>query len=1086
MEANQNRGRRIRRRIGWSVTVIVVLLIGGMVGLAAFSLRGPVPAPDWLKSRVTQNLAASLPDAKVGFEGMLWQLSSDGRPIVYLQHTQLSTHEGVALLELSELEASLSLEGLLKGRIQPKTLSFSGVFMDAIRQADGTLSVTLPNSGGLFGSGEIRSGLAQIFDQQLLQQLETLTVDAVTLRYEDRRAKRAWTVDGGRFRLAVDGDELDLSSDFALLGGGTSVATLEANADISLSSAEMEFGIKITDMPASDLATQQASLFWLSVLDAPISGSLRGGIDDRGILQPVAAALRIGEGVIKPSDETRPVPFKSADAYFSYDPVQEVITFDQIAANSDWISGSASGAAHLVLQDNGLPSNIDVLLEATTLTSSESGPWQRDTEFTDAKVAFGMQVAPFRLDLHDASLSYEDMRLSSNGVVVGDDQGWAYDLKAYVPSAKHEQAVALWPVQAAERARDWLDKNVSDTIYEHLSVHFVKQPDHPAQIEGSADIRDAQITFAKAMSPGEQVSGRIGLKDRQFEAVVESGFVSPPFGGEIDATGTVFRIRDVTDKSEPGRVELSGTGALSDVLSLVEQIPGAKLERDQLSDLADGQAEFAGILEFPLGRKPEPGEFRYDIAGQITGATSSTLFPDHKIEAETLNVAAENNGIIVKGPATIDGIALDAIWNSIPTNDGPATSALTGDIELSQKFVTQFGLGLPEGTVSGKGTGTIFLDLSNRGSPGFELVSDLDGVGFDLGFVGWRKSENTKGDLFASGVLGENMAIDVLEMSAPGLEASGSVAMNEDGSLDAVQFETMRLGNWLNSTVRIQGNGAGQASDIHLSDGFVDIQKLTETTGGIGASSDHQVQGKVIASDLELFVSDFLTLSHFEGELDLGRNLQGDFTAVLNDVVEIGGTISSSATGQRVITATAEDAGAVLSALGLLEQAAQGSIIIELTEKEHGYGGSFEARDMRLLQMPLLADLLNAVSIVGLLDQLSFDGISFAQVEGEFYFTETEFILTRASAVGPSIGVSLDGRYDFANDILDLQGVLSPLYLLNAVGELLTRRGEGVIGFNFTVTGSSENPEISVNPLSALTPSILREIFRRPAPEAPE
>lgn len=1086
MEANQYRGRRLKRRIGWSVTLIVVLVLAGMIGLAVFSLRGPVPAPDWVKARVSQNLAASLPNAQIEFDDLLWQLSSDGRPIVYLQHTQLSTSDDVLLLELSELEATLSLEGLLVGRIQPKTLSFSGVFMDAVREADGTFSITLPNNAGFFASGEIRGGLSEVLDQQLLNTLETVNIDAVTLRYEDRRAKRAWTVDGGRFRMIVDETRLDLSGDFALLGGGTSVATLEANADISLIGPEMEFGIKITDMPASDLATQQASLFWLSVLDAPISGSLRGGIDDRGIPQPVAAALRISEGVIKPSDETQPIPFTSADAYFTYDPVLEEITFDQIAVESDWVKGSVSGAAEMTLQDNGLPSEINVALEATEISSSSSGPWEKDVTFSDALVAFALQVSPFRLDLHEATVAYEGLRLSTMGAVLGDDNGWAYDLSGSVPLATHAQVVDLWPVAAAPGLRSWLAENVSDAVYENLGVRLEKQPDLKARIEGSADLRDAALTFAKGISPGQQVRGTLELKNGQFIATVEDGLVYPTPQGALDASGTVFRIADVADKSSPGRVELRGEGALGDTLALVEQIPGLQLDEGQLSGLADGRARFSGVLEFPLGRKPERGEFRYDIAGQITEVTSDTLMPDHELTADVLEVAAENNGIIIKGPARIDGVALDAIWNSIPSNEGPATSVLTGEIELSQNFVTQFGLGLPEGTVSGEGRGTIFMDLSERGSPGFEIISDMDGIGFDLGFVGWSKSKSVKGDLFASGILGENTAIDVLEIAAPGLEASGSVAMNEDGSLDAVVFDSMRLGNWLNSTVRIQGNGAGKASDLYLSEGFVDIQKLTETTGGIGAKSDHQVQGKIFASDLELFVSDFLTISGFEGELDLDRNLQGDFTGVLNNAVEIGGMITNSDTGQRVITASAEDAGAVLSALGLLDQATQGSIIVELTEKDQGYGGSFVARDVRLMQMPLLADLLNAVSIVGLLDQLSFDGIRFTEVEGEFYFTETEFILTRASATGPSIGLSLDGRYNFENDYLDLQGVLTPIYLLNGIGELLTRKGEGVIGFNYTVTGSTESPQISVNPLSALTPSILREIFRRPAPDAPE
>jgi hypothetical protein len=64
--------------------------------------------------------------------------------------------------------------------------------------------------------------------------------------------------------------------------------------------------------------------------------------------------------------------------------------------------------------------------------------------------------------------------------------------------------------------------------------------------------------------------------------------------------------------------------------------------------------------------------------------------------------------------------------------------------------------------------------------------------------------------------------------------------------------------------------------------------------------------------------------------------------------------------------------------------------------------------------------------------------------------------------------------------------VLSPIYLLNAIGRILSPRdGEGLIGFTFTLRGTAQDPSVSVNPLAGLAPGFLREIFRGPAPTAP-
>jgi hypothetical protein len=110
-------------------------------------------------------------------------------------------------------------------------------------------------------------------------------------------------------------------------------------------------------------------------------------------------------------------------------------------------------------------------------------------------------------------------------------------------------------------------------------------------------------------------------------------------------------------------------------------------------------------------------------------------------------------------------------------------------------------------------------------------------------------------------------------------------------------------------------------------------------------------------------------------------------------------------------------------------------------------------------------------------------GIFFSTIEGEFNINKELFTIYRSSAVGPSLGMSMDGYIDTKRDQLDLQGVLSPFYLLNGLGSILTRRGEGLIGFNFTLRGALENPQASVNPLSLFTPGMFREIFRRRPPK---
>ena len=132
---------------------------------------------------------------------------------------------------------------------------------------------------------------------------------------------------------------------------------------------------------------------------------------------------------------------------------------------------------------------------------------------------------------------------------------------------------------------------------------------------------------------------------------------------------------------------------------------------------------------------------------------------------------------------------------------------------------------------------------------------------------------------------------------------------------------------------------------------------------------------------------------------------------------------------------------------------------------------------------PAIASLLDAISIVGIIDQMNGPGIFFSDVEARFRLTPSRVIVSESSAVGPSMGISMDGYYDLGSGQMDFQGVLSPIYAVNAIGRLIARKGEGLIGFNFNLRGTTGAPRVAVNPLSVFTPGMFRDIFRRPPPK---
>jgi hypothetical protein len=81
--------------------------------------------------------------------------------------------------------------------------------------------------------------------------------------------------------------------------------------------------------------------------------------------------------------------------------------------------------------------------------------------------------------------------------------------------------------------------------------------------------------------------------------------------------------------------------------------------------------------------------------------------------------------------------------------------------------------------------------------------------------------------------------------------------------------------------------------------------------------------------------------------------------------------------------------------------------------------------------------------------------------------------------------VTFAGTVDRKAERVDLTGSLVPLYGLNSflgavpvLGDLLvSKQGEGIFGLTYAMKGNLNEPVLSVNPLSVLTPGIFRRIF---------
>jgi hypothetical protein len=184
------------------------------------------------------------------------------------------------------------------------------------------------------------------------------------------------------------------------------------------------------------------------------------------------------------------------------------------------------------------------------------------------------------------------------------------------------------------------------------------------------------------------------------------------------------------------------------------------------------------------------------------------------------------------------------------------------------------------------------------------------------------------------------------------------------------------------------------------------------------------------------------------------------------------------------------DMGAALRALDLRDTIHGGRVVIQ-GKSDGPLPGSpldarIEAHDYVLIEAPALARLLTMASLTGISDVLSGEGIRLDRLVGEFRLTDGLMETDLIRAYGSALGLTARGKIDFDESLADLEGTVVPAYSVNRIlggipvlGPLLTGgKGEGLLAVTYRMTGDLDDPEVSVNPLSALAPGFLRGLFQ--------
>jgi len=700
-----------------------------------------------------------------------------------------------------------------------------------------------------------------------------------------------------------------------------------------------------------------------------------------------------------------------------------------------------------------------------------------------------------RLTLAKAELQLDGPRLQASGTIDGvhAGAGMTEDMRIGMKLAAEDIDLAelphYWPVKVKPNPRGWIASHLTEGVARADADVALTLPggDPDAtvieQFAGTVTGSGVAVHYLDPLPPVEGAAGTAHFTREEFTADFTHGHVQ---GVQVD--GGTLRISGLQEPDQIIDIEAKMHGQLTEALAILDNPRLGYAKKLGIDPAGVGGTVAATLtVNLPAKKGVTFDQIKLGVTADIADAAIKNAMLGQDLSNGDAKLQLDHDGMTLAGTGKFGGAPLEFKWEE-NFGGGDFTRRLTasGPFDAAQRAALGYDLRpYVDGPID---TAVVFTRLPKKRST-VDIKLNLESATLKLPPVKWTKPPGTHGDAHVLLELaGDHVhAIPDFSIAAGDLAVAGKAQFGDDnGGLSGVAFDKLKLGRTDLKGVTVAFNG-GRA-DVVIAGGEVDAAPLvkrddtqpemTKPPFTLRASS----LSRVYLGD-ESLSNVAVTLRHDGHYWD-----EIVFDASLPDQVPLSVRYQPNA-GKHQLSITSTDAGAVLRTFDIVDNVKGGTLTVtgEADDKAPGrpLTGKAEIADFRLVKASILARLLTMATLTGFVDVLTGEGFQFNRFESDFTKTEGRLDIKLARAHGPSIGLTGTGYVDFDQHKVDMKGTVVPAYALNGIlndipilGFVLTGgEGEGMFAVTYHATGPLEQPEISVNPLSALTPGFLRGVF---------
>jgi hypothetical protein len=1133
---HRHRLRRVRthitsrawvRRTLWASGAVIGVMLIAIGGLWWRLSRGPIEidmATPWLTAAITENFGGK---HSVTIGGTQIERDERGRTALRIRDIVVRDADGITVASAPKADIGISGSSLLTGHVRAESLNLVGAELSVRIEVDGQVTVfagantrpiavatspvlpkavpATPRPDMLPDAGDIAAVLTWIDGLGVSgldgHGLGELGLKNGNLTVDDQRSGKRWSFHHINVSLArpdLGGVMFRIESD-----------SQDRPWQISAAVRPLEEGVRAVGIEARRVSLNDILLATRlgdgSIeSDVPLSASLRAEFAADGTLKQGRGQILATAGAIHSvNNPTSRATIDHADIRFSWDGAKQILAVPfqiQIDGNQFTLLARAQPAMQPGIWsfavDRGDPVIDPVIFPAQANTDKNAFALNRTVLRGHIDTERGRAV------LENGDVGRTDVRPDYNvSVALNGSLDWGSPeprLTFGVAGTRMPFPVMkrLWPVFAAPNVRRWVDERMSGGTAERVLI--AGNATLKALTEKSIAFRDEALSIeiettgtslqpVAKLPPIRDADLSLRVTGRTARLALGRGTIEAAPGRRLNIANGSFQIAETHGSPSHAVTQFRIDGSVGAAAALLAYEP-LRNTANAVLDPAKTRGSVAAqvSVELDIGRDAVSNVV-YAVQADLGNFVGEGLFVGHKVEAQSLHVEADSRRFEVKGEARVNGIPTTLEFRQAagePFADLRLQAVL--DDAARRRLGVNFG-----NAVSGNIPITLAGRIGGDDSKNqINVDADFTPAKVDELLPGWVKPAGKPGRMTFSLVkTPKSTRLDNLTLESQGGLAKGSIELDQSGDLVSANFPVFALSGGDQVSLRADRGGEGVLhvqvrGEVYDGRQFIKSSLASEPQNTKQKQPDLDLDvriGAVAGNNGEAVRGFELKLSRRGGRIRT-FNMKA---RIGRDAPLIGEMRLRSRDNHQVLYLETDDAGALFRFADFYPRMFGGKMWLAMdppTRENTPQVGVVSVQNFVVRGEAALDRVMSNAP------DKARSAVEFTELRAEFTRTAGRMMIRDGLVRGPAVGATIDGQIDLVRDDMRLHGTFVPLYGLNnmfgkipIVGLFLGGgSNEGLVGITYEASGPPGSPRVTVNPISAVAPGLLRKFIPSP------